>query len=131
MADVKTIKIDDMEAAYGGAFKRARASLGVTSFGMQVIDMPPDWQDYPDHDHESDGQEEVYVALRGSGEVEVEGQRIPLDSDSFVRVGPATKRKIYPGPDGLRLLALGGVPGGTFTPHQITELGGSETMEGV
>jgi len=31
-------RIDEMEAIYGGAYKRARAELGVTSFGMQVID---------------------------------------------------------------------------------------------
>ena len=131
MADVKAVKIDEMEAAYGGAFKRARAELGVTSFGMQVIDMPPNWGDYPEHSHDEDGQEEVYFALSGSGELEVEGERIPLTSDTFVKVGPATKRKIYPGPDGMRLLAIGGVPGGTFTAHPITELGGPETMEGI
>ena len=33
-------RIDEMEAAFGGGFIRARASLGVTAFGMQVID----WQ---------------------------------------------------------------------------------------
>lgn len=131
MADVKVVKIDEMDAAFGGSFKRARAELGVTSFGMQVMDMPPNWQDYPDHDHERDGQEEVYFPLRGSGELEVEGERIPLTSDTFVKVGPGAKRKIYPGPDGLRLLALGGVPGGTFTAHPITEIGGPETIEGI
>ena len=131
MSDVKALRIDEIEGAFGGAFKRARAALGVTSFGMQVIDMPPSWQDYPEHDHESDGQEEVYLALRGSGELEVEGQRYALDGDTLVRVGAGTRRKIYPGPDGMRLLAIGGVPGGTFTAHPITELGGPETMEGI
>ena len=131
MVDVKAMKIDDIEGAYGGAFKRARAALGVTSFGMQVIDMPPNWQAYPEHDHESDGQEEVYLALRGSGVVEAEGQRFPLDTETFVKVGAGTKRKITPGAEGMRLLAVGGVPGGTFTPHPITELGGPETMEGI
>ncbi len=44
-------KIDEMEAIYGGAFKRARAELGVESFGMQIIDMPPNFENYPEHDH--------------------------------------------------------------------------------
>ena len=44
-------KIDDMEAIYGGAFKRVRAELGVESFGIQIIDMPPNFEGYPDHDH--------------------------------------------------------------------------------
>jgi hypothetical protein len=60
------------------------------------------------------GQEEVYVALRGSGTLEADGERYPIDVDHIVRVGPAVKRKITPGPDGLRLLALGGIPG---EPH--------------
>ena len=54
-------KIDEMEAVFGGGFKRARAELGVESFGMQIIDMPPNYDNYPEHDHEQDGQEEVYV----------------------------------------------------------------------
>jgi len=66
-------KIDDMEAVYLGAFKRARAELGVESFGLQILDLPPNYDNYPEHDHEQDGQEEVYVALRGSCEIEIEG----------------------------------------------------------
>ena len=70
-------KIDEMEAVFGGAFKRARAELGVESFGMQIIDMPPNYDNYPEHDHEQDGQEEVYVTLRGGGELEIEGRALP------------------------------------------------------
>ena len=77
MADYTVKKIDEMEAVFGGAFKRARAELGVTSFGMQVIDMPPNADQYPEHDHEETGQEEVFVVLRGSAEIEVDGERIP------------------------------------------------------
>ena len=33
-------KIDDMEGIYLGGFKLARAELGVTSFGMAVMDLP-------------------------------------------------------------------------------------------
>ena len=32
-------KIDEMEGVYLGAFKRARAVLGVGSFGVSVIDL--------------------------------------------------------------------------------------------
>ncbi len=41
MSDYAVKKIDDIEAIFGGAFKRARAELGVESFGMQVLDLPP------------------------------------------------------------------------------------------
>jgi mannose-6-phosphate isomerase-like protein (cupin superfamily) len=62
------------------------------------------------------GQEEVYIALRGSADVEVDGHRYQLDTDHIVRVGPTARRKLLPGPDGIRLLAIGGVPGQAYDP---------------
>lgn len=56
-------------------------------------------------------QEEVYVALSGSGTLQADGERYPLDSAHIARVAPGVKRKIVAGPDGLRLLALGATPG--------------------
>ena len=123
MGDYAVKRIDDMEAIYGGAFKRARAELGASSFGMQVLDMPPNLEAYPEHDHGEDGQEEVYVVLRGGGEIEIEGERISIDPETIVRVGPGTKRKMWPGDEGMRLLALGGTPGKAYEPVPVTELG--------
>jgi mannose-6-phosphate isomerase-like protein (cupin superfamily) len=125
MPDYTSKQIDEMEAAFGGGMKKARAELGVESFGMQVIDLPPNYQDYPEHDHESDGQEEVYSVMRGSGELDVEGERIALTPDVLVRVGPGTKRKIFAGAEGLRLLALGGTPGSAYEIREFTELSAS------
>ena len=121
-------RIDEMEAIYQGAFKRVRAELGVESFGIQIIDLPPGFENYPEHDHSEDGQEEVYLALRGSGEIEIEGERSPLDPDHVARVGPGVKRKIWPGSDGIRLLIVGGVPGGTYEAPSISELGEPDPM---
>jgi len=123
MANYSVKKIDDMEAIYGGAFKRARAELGLSAFGMQVMDLPPNLDQYPEHDHSEDGQEEVYVTMRGSGEIEIEGERHPLDPDTIVRVGPGVKRKLFPGSDGIRILALGGCPGQVYEAPDITKLG--------
>lgn len=128
MAGHTVKKIDEMEAIYQGAFKRVRAELGVESFGIQIIDLPPDFENYPEHDHSEDGQEEVYLALRGSGEIEIEGERSPLDSDHIARVGSGVKRKVWPGPNGIRLLIVGGVPGGTYEAPSISELGEPDPM---
>jgi mannose-6-phosphate isomerase-like protein (cupin superfamily) len=62
------------------------------------------------------GQEEVYIALRGSADVDVDGHRYPLDAGHIIRVGPTARRKILPGPDGVRLLAIGGIPGRAYDP---------------
>ena len=133
-SDVTHMRIDDLDAVEGFfegfSFHRARAGLGVNSFGLSIIDMPPDTTDYPEHDHSPEGiggrmfeqrpgqlgQEEVYIALRGSGEVEVDGERYPLDADHVIRIGPAARRKVLPGQEGMRLLAIGGVPGQAFDP---------------
>ena len=121
-------KIDEMEAVFGGAFKRARAELGVESFGMQIIDMPPNFENYPEHDHGQDGQEEVYVTLRGSGELDIAGERFPLDPDHVARVGPGIMRKVLPGENGIRILVLGGVPGGEYVAPDNSKLGEPDPM---
>ena len=123
MADYAVKRIDEMEAIVRGSFKKARAELGVSSFGIQVIDMPPNVDAYPEHDHSQDGQEEVYVAMRGGGEIEIDGERHPLDPDTMVRVSAGTKRKLFPGDEGMRVLVVGGVPGEAYAVRDFTELG--------
>jgi mannose-6-phosphate isomerase-like protein (cupin superfamily) len=122
MPDYTVKRISDMEGAFGGGLKKARAELGVSAFGMQVVDLPPNYADYPEHDHAEQAQEEVFAVLRGSGEMDVEGERVELNSEVIVRVGAAAKRKILAGPEGLRVLALGGTPGSAYAPAEFTEL---------
>jgi mannose-6-phosphate isomerase-like protein (cupin superfamily) len=116
-------RIDDMEAIYNGSFKRAGAELGVESFGLQVFDMPPNFDSYPEHDHSADGQEEVYVVLSGGGEVEIDGERVAVDRERIVRIPAGTKRRLLPGPEGMRVLALGGVPGKLYERPDPFKLG--------
>ena len=122
MPDYTAKRISDMEAAYGGGFVKVRAELGVTSFGIQVVQLPPDSSDYPEHDHAADGQEEVYLAIDGSGWIDVEGERSDLEKDVLVRVGPGTKRKVYSGPEGLRVLIVGACPGEPYEIKEFSEL---------
>jgi hypothetical protein len=127
MADYTAKRINEMEASYGGGFVKARAELGVSAFGFQVIQLPPDFADYPEHDEGDSRQEEVFLPISGSGWMDVEGDRVELDQDTLVRVGSGTKRKIYAGPQGLRVLAIGGVPGEVFKINPETELTGAAT----
>lgn len=122
MSDYTVKHIKDMEAGYGGGFVKVRAELGVTSFGMQVIRMPPNYEDYPLHDHAESGQEEVFLALKGSGWIEIDGERVELEPQVFVRVGPEPKRKVFAGPEGIEMLALGAAPGSAYEITPGTEL---------
>jgi len=132
MTDVSHSRIDEIEAVDGHfervSMHRVAAGLGVSAFGVSIVDLGPGADEYPEHDHAEDGlggemfakrpeqlgQEEVYVALRGSGTLEADGERYRLDPDHIVRVGPAVKRKVLAGPEGLRLLALGATPGEAY-----------------
>ena len=99
--------IDEMEAVNDGIVKLAGAELGVASFGIQVFDFPAGFPDYPEHDHSSEGMEEVYVVLRGSAEFEIDGERVSLDRERMLWIGADSKRKLLPGPEGVRILAIG------------------------
>ena len=128
MADYTAKRIDDMAGTFQGGFKLARAELGVTSFGMQVLDLPPNLQEgYPEHDHAETGQEEVFVPLRGSGTMTVDGEDVELEPGVMVRVGAEAKRGLVSGPEGLRMLALGGVPGAAYEINPRTELSAAQT----
>ena len=128
MGEYTVKRIDELEAIYGGSFKRARAELGVSSFGMQVIDLPPSVTGYPEHDHGQDGQEEVYVVLRGSADRDIDGEHVSIGPDTLVRVAAGTKRKVVPGDQGARLLVIGGTPGQVYEAPAVTELGAPDPM---
>ena len=130
MADFSVVKIDEMETTFGGGLRKARAELGVTSVGMSILTMPAGYDRYPDHDHTHDQQEEVYIVLAGSGVLTIEGEEFALDDETMARVGPGTKRKVVPGPDGVRLLVLGGVPGEAYQPPEWGELGAGQPEPG-
>ncbi len=122
MSSYTVMRIDDMQTAFGGGMRLARASLGVESFGMQIEEFPPNFDKYPEHSHSEDGQEEVYIVLGGSAEIEIEGERFPLDNETMARVGPGVSRRIFPGPEGVRILALGAVPGAAYEAPDFSKV---------
>ena len=127
MADLTVASFEEMESLYDGIALRARATLGVSAFGMQVMTLPANWDGYPNHRHdgrvEDANQEEVYIPLEGSATLVAGDQRVELRPGMMARVGPEQRRRILPGPDGVRFVALGGVPG-SFAASPWTELGG-------
>ena len=123
MGDYTVKHVDEMEASFGGGFKKVRAELGVTSLGVQVLEFPPDVTQYPEHDHADSGQEEVFGVVRGSGRIVIGSDEVPLSDGVWVRVGPGERRKIYSGPEGLRIVALGGIPGKAYEIAEASKLG--------
>ncbi|HXS32578.1 MAG TPA: hypothetical protein VN758_02240 [Solirubrobacterales bacterium] len=134
MGDVTYLEVGEIDAIEGFfegiKFHKAAAGLGVSAFGISIIELAPGANDYPEHDHSADGiggqmfakrpqqlgQEEVYVALRGSGTLYAGGEEYPLDPDHIARVDPRVKRKVTPGSEGIRLLVVGATPGEAYDP---------------
>ena len=120
MADVTVKRVEDFEAIFGGGFRRARAGLGVTSFGLAVIDLPPKFSHYPEHDQTHDDQEEVYTPLSGRVVLRVGGEEHELEPGVFARVGAAEKRKLITGDEPARILAMGAMPGRAYEPPEFS-----------
>ncbi|HLY50446.1 MAG TPA: cupin domain-containing protein [Solirubrobacteraceae bacterium] len=110
--------IDELESIHHGAVKLAGAELGIQSFGMQVLDFPAGFADYPEHDHADDGQEEVYLVLAGQADFVIDGEDLTLSPGQLLKVEPGTRRKLYPGQNGVRVLAIGCTPGRTYERPQ-------------
>lgn len=101
----------------GVRFRPARAALGVTAWGMNVLELDPHTDGYPEHDHVADGQEEVYVVLEGSAVLQIDGEERVVERGDLVRVPPAVRRKFVTRASSVTLLALGGTPGQVYTPN--------------
>jgi mannose-6-phosphate isomerase-like protein (cupin superfamily) len=130
MADVTVKRTEDFEPTFRGGMLKARAGLGVTSFGMQILRFPANVDRYPEHDHTSDGQEEVYSVLEGEATLSAGGEEYRLAPGVFARVGPSEKRKLATGESPATILVLGGVPGEVFTVTKFTDEGEPDPLDG-
>ena len=120
MPDVTVKRLEDFEAIFGGGFRRVRAGLGVSSFGLAVIDLPPNFSHFPEHDQTHDDQEEVYTVLSGRAILRVGGEDHELEPGVFARVGATEKRKLITEDEPARILAMGATPGKVYDPPEFT-----------
>jgi mannose-6-phosphate isomerase-like protein (cupin superfamily) len=118
-ADIAAAAIDDLPQIWDGFAKLVRTGLDITAFGVQIMDLPPDYTTSA-HDESDTGQQELYVALRGAGAVVAGELRFPLDPEHLVRVDAGTERVLSSGPEGLRVLCVGGVPGAPYVAPDWT-----------
>jgi mannose-6-phosphate isomerase-like protein (cupin superfamily) len=86
-------------------FRLATDDLGLEQSGLSYQRIPPGYRFPYGHTHET--QEEVYVALRGSGRMKLGDEVIELEEWDAVRVPPGTWRGYEAGPDGLELIVIG------------------------
>jgi quercetin dioxygenase-like cupin family protein len=76
----------------GPGFRKVRAQLGVTAFGVNAVVIPPG---YTTGRHYHDRQQELYLVLDGEIEFEFgEGDKQTLGPGGVARVDPATHRRL-------------------------------------
>ena len=111
--------IDDLPDMWDGFMRMVRHGLGLRAFGVNIMNLPPDYTTRS-HDESSSGQEELYVRLAGSGWVVLDdsGERLVLDAEHLAAVGPGTSRSLASGPEGLRVLCVGSTPGTAYVPTE-------------
>lgn len=91
--DGVTIKHDDeLERAYG-KWVLVRRSLGIGSFGMNAVELPPG-ESIPEHDETGRGHEEVFLVLDGEATLVVDGVDHPLRRGSCARLDPERRRTV-------------------------------------
>ena len=90
---------DGMEARFG------RTPIEGKTLGLSLMKLDPNFRIPFGHKHE--GQEEVYVVVRGSARVKVEDEIVELGEWDAIRFDKNTIRNVEAGPDGVEYLAFG------------------------
>jgi mannose-6-phosphate isomerase-like protein (cupin superfamily) len=97
------------ELGEGPGFRKIRAALGVTAFGINAIVLPPGHDGFL---HYHDTQDELYFVHRGRVEVEVEGETRELGEGGLFHAASTTPRKVSnPFDEEAVVLAIGGAGG--------------------
>jgi mannose-6-phosphate isomerase-like protein (cupin superfamily) len=99
--------LDELGEGYG--YRKVRAALGVTAFGVNAMVMPPGFEGFS---HYHDTQDELYFVHEGTARVEVDGAVRELGPGGLVHVESTTPRKVSNAGEGdLVLLIVGGKGG--------------------
>jgi quercetin dioxygenase-like cupin family protein len=99
--------LDELGEGYG--FRKVRAALGVTAFGVNGIVFPPRYEG-PNHFH--DTQDELYFVHRGTARFEFPDGEHVVGEGSLVHVEATTPRRWSNAGDGdLVVLIVGGKGG--------------------
>jgi len=82
---------DELERT--GKWLLVRRSLGLSSFGMNLVEIPPG-EGIPEHDETGRDHEEVFIVLSGSPTLVVDGQEHAAPEGTFARLDPPLRRTV-------------------------------------
>jgi uncharacterized cupin superfamily protein len=82
---------DDLEQT--GSWSLVRRSLGISSFGVNLVEIAPGAA-IPEHDETARDQEELFVVLSGAATLVVDGVDHPAPAGTFARLDPEPTRTV-------------------------------------
>jgi mannose-6-phosphate isomerase-like protein (cupin superfamily) len=107
-AAVNLLELEDSvgDRAPGIEGRFGRKHLQSRDLGVSHFRYAPNLRSQVAHSHGE--QEEVYVVVRGSGRMLLDGEVRDLHEWDAVRVAPEVVRALEAGPEGLDIIAVGG-----------------------
>ncbi|MGH3036645.1 MAG: TPR end-of-group domain-containing protein [Gaiellaceae bacterium] len=117
MAQYEVASLDEIEEITDGRqpWRPIRHHFGIESFGVNA------WtaagagdRVINEHDETDDGNEELYLVIRGRATFELDGERLEAPTGTLVYVKPEVKRTAFADEAGTTILAVGGVPGKAY-----------------
>jgi mannose-6-phosphate isomerase-like protein (cupin superfamily) len=97
------------ELGEGAGFRKVRAALSVTAFGVNAVVYPPGFEGF---EHYHDTQDELYFVHRGRVRVEVGGETRNLGEGGLFHAESTTPRKVSNPFDEEAVLFIVGASGG-------------------
>ncbi len=86
-------EFERMEGSGESVWGLARKSLGVSSLGMNMVEIGPGGQ-IPEHDESGRDQEEVFVIWDGDAVAVTDGIESPAPAGTFIRISPQVRRTV-------------------------------------
>ena len=91
MTGFTIVRSDEVER--NGNWALLRRALGLGSFGMGLVEIPPGGT-IPEHDETQRDQEEVFIILSGSPTMVIDGVDHPAPAGTFVRLDVEPTRTV-------------------------------------
>ncbi len=98
--------LDADELERTGNWCLVRRSLGISSFGANLVEIPPG-ETIPEHDEIDRNQEELFVFLTGSPLMVIDGVDHRVSTGAFARLDPELRRTVRnDGPEPVQVLIV-------------------------
>lgn len=76
-----------------GKWSLVRKSLNIKSFGINMVTIPPG-DTIPEHTEVDRDQEELFIILKGTGTMVIDGKEYDAPEGTYIRLDPELKRTV-------------------------------------